>query len=227
MATIKTSVLGAINLLDLAKQVNLKYSKHQQIYGDPTVHPQVESYWGINPIGPRSCYDEGKRCAETLFFDYRRQYNLDVRVGRLFNSYGPNMQINDGRVISNFIVQALKNQNITIYGTGRQTRSFCFVDDMIDGIFAFFAQKQGEIPVNIGNPFEMTIHQLARKIIELCNSKSKVEYHPLPLDDPHKRCPDITEIKRLTGWQTKVDFETGVSKTINYFEKKLIEGVVN
>ena len=221
--TTKTSVHGAINMLGLAKRVGAKIfqASTSEVYGDPTIHPQVESYWGnVNPIGIRSCYDEGKRCAETLFFDYYRQHHLNIKVARIFNTYGPNMQLDDGRVVSNFIVQALKNKNITIYGDGQQTRSFCFVDDLI---FAFnlFMNSEEDLtgPINIGNPKEFTIEELALLVIKLTKSKSKIINKPLPMDDPIRRQPDITQIKERLGWKPKIELEEGLIKTIDYFKK--------
>ena len=220
--TTKTSVHGAINMLGLAKRVGAKIfqASTSEVYGDPTIHPQVESYWGnVNPIGIRSCYDEGKRCAETLFFDYYRQHHLNIKVARIFNTYGPNMQLDDGRVVSNFIVQALKNKNITIYGDGQQTRSFCFVDDLI---FAFnlFMNSEEDLtgPINIGNPKEFTIEELALLVIKLTKSKSKIINKPLPMDDPIRRQPDITQIKEKLGWEPKIELEEGLIKTIEYFK---------
>ena len=221
--TTKTSVHGAINMLGLAKRVGAKIfqASTSEVYGDPTIHPQVESYWGnVNPIGVRSCYDEGKRCAETLFFDYYRQHHLNIKVARIFNTYGPNMQLDDGRVVSNFIVQALKNKNITIYGDGQQTRSFCFVDDLI---FAFnlFMNSEEDLtgPINIGNPKEFTIEELALLVIKLTKSKSKIINKPLPMDDPIRRQPDITQIKERLGWKPKIELEEGLIKTIEYFKR--------
>ena len=223
--TTKTSVHGAINMLGLAKRLKAKIfqASTSEVYGDPTVHPQEESYWGhVNPIGLRSCYDEGKRCAETLFFDYYRQHKLRIKVARIFNTYGPNMHPNDGRVVSNFIIQALKNKPITIYGDGSQSRSFCYVDDLIEA-FILLMKSSDEIigPVNIGNPFEFSIKQLAEKIIELTGSSSKLEYKSLPSDDPTQRQPDITLAKKLLGWEPKIQLEEGLKKTIPYFENYL------
>ena len=221
--TTKTSVHGAINMLGLAKRVGAKIfqASTSEVYGDPIIHPQVESYWGnVNPIGIRSCYDEGKRCAETLFFDYYRQHHLNIKVARIFNTYGPNMQLDDGRVVSNFIAQALKNKNITIYGDGQQTRSFCFVDDLI---FAFnlFMNSEEDLtgPINIGNPKEFTIEELALLVIKLTKSKSKIINKPLPMDDPIRRQPDITQIKERLGWKPKIELEEGLIKTIEYFKR--------
>jgi len=220
--TTKTSVHGAINMLGLAKRLRAKIfqASTSEVYGDPTVHPQEESYWGhVNPIGVRSCYDEGKRCAETLFFDYHRQHNLRIKVARIFNTYGPNMHPNDGRVVSNFIVQALKNEPITIYGDGSQTRSFCYVDDLIEA-FILLMESPDEItgPINTGNPIEFSIKELAEKIIDLTGSSSKLEYKPLPSDDPTQRQPDITLAKELLGWEPEIQLEEGLKKTIPYFE---------
>ena len=224
--TTKTSVHGAINMLGLAKRLEAKIfqASTSEVYGDPDIHPQTEEYWGnVNPIGSRSCYDEGKRCAETLFFDYYRQHNLDIKVGRIFNTYGPKMQLNDGRVVSNFIVQALKGDDITIYGNGSQTRSFCYVDDLIDIIIKFMDTKHGLTgPVNIGNPKEYTILQLAEIIIDLTNSKSKIINKALPEDDPKQRQPDISLANKELGWKPKVQLKTGLEKTIKYFESVLL-----
>ena len=221
--TIRTSVMGAINMLDIAKKCKAKIlqASTSEVYGDPQIHPQPESYRGnVNPIGVRACYDEGKRCAETLFFDYYRETKVDIRVVRIFNTYGPNMAINDGRVISNFIIQALKNQNITIYGDGTQTRSFQYIDDLIDGMIKMM--DSNEIgPINLGNPDEFTIFELAKKIIDLTNSKSKIVFKKLPQDDPKQRQPDITFAKTKLNWQPKVKLEEGLIKTIKYFEEKL------
>ena len=223
--TIKTSVLGMINMLGLAKRCKAKIlqASTSEVYGDPLIHPQIESYWGnVNPIGIRSCYDEGKRCAETLMMDYHRQNKVDIRIVRIFNTYGPNMDLNDGRVVSNFIVQALKNEDITIYGDGSQTRSFCYVDDLIDGMIKMMNNKKGFIgPVNLGNPSERTILDFAKLIIKLTNSSSKIIYKPLPLDDPSKRQPDITLAKKELNFEPKVDIEEGLIKTIEYFKKKI------
>jgi UDP-glucuronate decarboxylase len=219
--TTKTSVHGAINMLGLAKRVKAKIlqASTSEVYGDPEIHPQPESYWGrVNPIGMRSCYDEGKRCAETLFFDYRRQHNLRVKVVRIFNTYGPRMHPNDGRVVSNFIVQALRGQNITIYGTGEQTRSFCYVDDLIEAIVCTMGTADEFTgPVNIGNPGEFTMLELAEKILRLCGSRSKLEFEPLPPDDPRQRQPDIALAKQQLGWEPKVGLDDGLRETIAYF----------
>lgn len=224
--TIRTSVIGAINMLDLAKENNARIlqSSTSEIYGDPIIHPQTESYWGnVNPIGVRSCYDEGKRCAETLFFDYYRQFNTKIRVIRIFNTYGPNMAENDGRVVSNFIIQALKNEDITIYGDGSQTRSFQYVDDLIDGMIKMMNNDIDFIgPVNIGNPGEFTIKELALLVLKMIpESKSKIVYNPLPKDDPRQRKPDISLAKEKLGWEPKITIEEGLVKTIEYFKKRI------
>lgn len=223
--TVKTNVMGSINMLGLAKRVNAKIlqASTSEVYGDPIVHPQTEDYWGnVNPIGLRSCYDEGKRCAETLFFDYHRQSGVNIRVVRIFNTYGPRMHENDGRVVSNFIVQALQNKDITIYGEGQQTRSFCYVDDLVRGLIAMMEQDSGFIgPVNLGNPSEITIKTLAEKVIELTGSKSKIIYCPLPQDDPVKRKPNISLAKEKLSWEPAIDLETGLDKTIRYFKDYL------
>lgn len=220
--TIKTSIMGAINVLDLAKRLNIRVlqASTSEVYGDPSVHPQTEDYWGnVNPIGVRSCYDEGKRCAETLFFDYHRQYGTDIKVIRIFNTYGPNMHPNDGRVVSNFIVQALKGEDLTIYGDGSQSRSFCYVDDLVDGIIKMMNAEKGFIgPVNLGNPIEFTIMELAEKVLALTGSKSKLTFKPLPEDDPKQRCPDISLAKSKLGWEPQVKLEEGLVKTIEYFK---------
>ncbi len=230
--TTKTSVYGAINMLGLAKRLKARIlqASTSEVYGDPAVHPQTENYWGnVNPIGLRSCYDEGKRCAETLFFDYHRQHGVDIRVARIFNTYGPRMHQNDGRVVSNFIVQALQNQDITIYGDGSQTRSFCYVDDLIEGFIRFMAlpktgNKEGGFPgpLNLGNPNEFTIKQLAEKIIDLTGSASKLIYKPLPADDPAQRKPNIHLAKKhLSNWEPAVTLEDGLNRTIDYFDQLL------
>ena len=219
--TTKTSVHGAINMLGLAKRTKAKIlqASTSEVYGDPVVHPQNEDYWGnVNPIGFRSCYDEGKRCAETLFFDYRRQHNLSIKVARIFNTYGPRMHPNDGRVVSNFIVQALKNEPITIYGDGSQSRSFCYVDEMIDAFVRLMATSDDFTgPVNLGNPVEFTIHELARKVIELTGSSSEIVFTPLPSDDPRQRQPDITLAREKLGWNPALPLDQGLTKTIEYF----------
>jgi len=222
--TTKTSIMGAINVLELARRLKAKVlqASTSEIYGDPEVHPQPESYWGrVNPIGPRSCYDEGKRVAETLFFDYLQQSQVDIRVIRIFNTYGPRMHPNDGRVVSNFIVQALKNQPITIAGNGSQTRSFCFVSDLIYGMFDMMEQDGFHGPVNIGNPGEFTILELAQKIIELTKSKSEIQFIPLPTDDPRQRKPVISLAKEKLNWEPHVQLEDGLRLTIDYFRKEL------
>jgi UDP-glucuronate decarboxylase len=218
--TLKTSVLGAINMLGLAKRVKARVlqASTSEVYGDPNVHPQREDYWGhVNPIGLRSCYDEGKRVAETLFFDYHRQNKVDIRVMRIFNTYGPRMHPNDGRVVSNFIVQALRGEKLTLYGKGDQTRSFCYVDDLIDGMVRLMEQDDIIGPVNIGNPGEFTIKKLAEQVIKLTGSKSGIVYKPLPSDDPRQRCPDITLAKKKLNWQPKIKLAEGLKKTIEYF----------
>jgi len=223
--TTKTSVHGAINMLGLAKRVKAKIlqASTSEVYGDPDVHPQPETYWGrVNPIGPRSCYDEGKRCAETLFFDYYRQHNLKIKVARLFNTYGPRMHPNDGRVVSNFIVQALKNKDITVFGDGTQTRSFCYVDDLIEGLILLMNSPDSFTgPVNMGNPDEFTILELAEKIIKTTNSKSKITFKPLPQDDPMQRKPDISLARKKLKWQPTVKLDEGLKKTIKYFDSIL------
>lgn len=219
--TTKTSVHGAINMLGLAKRLNIKIlqASTSEVYGDPDVHPQEESYWGhVNPIGPRSCYDEGKRCAETLFFDYHRQHNLPIKVVRIFNTYGPNMHPYDGRVVSNFILQALNNKPITIYGDGSQTRSFCYVDDLIDGLVRMMQTANNiQGPINIGNPNEITIGELAETIIRLIDSHSEIVYKPLPQNDPERRKPDIQQAKKILNWTPKISLEEGLEQTIEYF----------
>lgn len=220
--TIKTSVMGAINMLGLAKRVNAKIlqASTSEVYGDPLVHPQPESYWGhVNPIGERSCYDEGKRCAETLFMDYHKQNNVKIKIIRIFNTYGPRMDPNDGRVVSNFIVQALQNQDITIYGKGQQTRSFQYVDDLVEGMIQLMATSDHFTgPVNVGNPNEFTILELAEKVIQLTGSKSKLIYQPLPSDDPMMRQPDITIAKKELDWSPKIQLDKGLIETIKFFE---------
>jgi UDP-glucuronate decarboxylase len=223
--TTKTSVHGAINMLGLAKRTGARIfqASTSEVYGDPTVHPQQESYWGnVNPIGFRSCYDEGKRCAETLFFDYRRQHDLPIKVARIFNTYGPNMHPNDGRVVSNFIVQALKGEPITLYGDGKQTRSFCYVDDLIEGFVRLMGTDHAVTgPINLGNPGEFTIKQLAEKVIALTGAGSELVYQPLPEDDPLQRQPDITRAKELLDWEPQVALEQGLERTIAYFSDLL------
>jgi len=223
--TTKTSVHGAINLLGLAKRLRARIfqASTSEVYGDPEVHPQTEDYWGrVNPIGMRSCYDEGKRCAETLFFDYRRQHNLTIKVARIFNTYGPRMHPNDGRVVSNFIVQALRGDPITLYGDGNQTRSFCYVDDLISAFLAIMDTSDDVTgPINIGNPTEFTIRSLAEMVVELTGSKSRVEFRPLPSDDPRQRKPDITLAREALGWEPTTALSDGLLKTIAYFEQTL------
>jgi UDP-glucuronate decarboxylase len=229
--TTKTSVHGAINMLGLAKRVKAKIlqASTSEIYGDPTVHPQTEDYWGhVNPIGPRSCYDEGKRCAETLFFDYHRQHKLRIKVARIFNTYGPRMHPNDGRVVSNFIVQALRNNDITVYGDGMQTRSFCYVDDLVEGLIRLMETGDGVVgPVNLGNPEEFTIRQLAEIVVDITGSASKIVHRPLPTDDPKQRQPEISKAQDLLGWRPAVPLRVGLTKTAAYFEGLLAqEGAV-
>ena len=225
--TLKTSVHGAINMLGLAKRLHAKIfqASTSEVYGDPEVHPQTEDYWGnVNPIGVRSCYDEGKRAAETLFFDYHRQHNLRIKLARIFNTYGPRMHPNDGRVVSNFIMQALQNKNITIYGSGQQTRSFCYVDDLVAGILRFMNTPDSfPGPLNLGNPGEFTIHELAEKIIDFTGSRSKIMFKPLPHDDPSRRRPDISKALEVMEWTPKVPLDKGLKKTITYFESKMGE----
>ncbi|HET6604841.1 MAG TPA: UDP-glucuronic acid decarboxylase family protein [Xanthomonadaceae bacterium] len=223
--TTKTSVHGAINMLGLAKRLRCRIfqASTSEVYGDPAVHPQTETYWGnVNPIGPRSCYDEGKRCAETLFFDYHRQHRLDIKVARIFNTYGPRMYLNDGRVVSNFIVQALRNEPITLYGDGQQTRSFCYVDDLVEAILRFM-QTPADVPgpMNLGNPVEFTIRALAGRIIELTGSSSPLVHRPLPADDPVQRQPDIGLARRLLDWEPATALDDGLRRTIDYFEALL------
>lgn len=223
--TVKISVMGAINMLETAKATNAKIlqASTSEVYGDPKIHPQVESYWGnVNPIGERSCYDEGKRCAETLFMDYHRQSNLKIKIIRIFNTYGPNMQPHDGRVVSNFILQCLRNENITIYGNGNQSRSFQYVDDLIDGMIKMMRTSDDFTgPINIGNPNEFTILELAETIIQLTNSKSKLIFKPLPKDDPQQRRPDISLAKEKLDWTPKIELREGLKKTIDYFDQLL------
>ena len=226
--TTKTSVIGAINMLGLAKRLKIKIlqASTSEVYGDPAVHPQHEAYWGnVNPIGPRSCYDEGKRCAETLFFDYWRQHRLPIKVVRIFNTYGPRMHPNDGRVVSSFIVQALRNKDITVFGDGEQTRSFCYVDDLIRG-FVSMMETKAEIvgPINLGNPEEFTMRELAEQIQQLTGSRSKIVHRPLPQDDPRQRKPDISEAERLLGWRPTTALREGLAKTIPYFDNLLAQG---
>jgi UDP-glucuronate decarboxylase len=226
--TLKTNVMGTMNMLGLAKRVRARIlqASTSEVYGDPLEHPQKESYWGhVNPIGPRSCYDEGKRVAETFMIDYHRRHQVDIRIVRIFNTYGPRMAINDGRVVSNFIVQALRNQPITIYGDGSQTRSFCFVSDLIEGICCLMNTEGLSGPVNIGNPTEFKIRELAEMVIELTGSRSEIVRHPLPQDDPVQRQPDISLARQKLGWQPKVPLKEGLVLTIEYFEKALSEEV--
>ena len=221
--TTKTNVHGAINILGLAKRVSARVfqASTSEIYGDPVQHPQEESYWGnVNPIGPRSCYDEGKRCAETLFFDYHRQHNIEIKVGRIFNTYGPNMRPDDGRVISNFIVQALRNEDITIYGEGKQTRSFCYIDDLINALVKFMnTDKEITGPINLGNPVEYSIIEIASLILKITNSKSKLSFKKLPQDDPQKRKPNISLARKHLLWEPKINLEDGLKSTIKYFKR--------
>jgi UDP-glucuronate decarboxylase len=227
VATTKTSVHGAINMLGLAKRLRCRIfqASTSEVYGDPAVHPQAEDYWGnVNPIGPRSCYDEGKRCAETLFFDYHRQHGLDIKVARIFNTYGPRMHHADGRVVSNFVVQALRGAPITVYGDGRQTRSFCFVDDLVEGILRFMATGPGEPgPLNLGNPEEFTIRELAEKVVALTGARSAIVGAPLPADDPRQRRPDIGRARALLGWEPTVRLEDGLARTVAFFRERLRE----
>ncbi len=220
--TIQTSVLGAINVLELAKETGARVlqASTSEVYGDPLVHPQREDYWGnVNPIGIRSCYDEGKRCAETLFFDYNRQYGVDIKVVRIFNTYGPLMRPDDGRVISNFIVQALKGEDLTVYGDGQQTRSFCYIDDLLEGLVTMMAKPDFTGPVNLGNPVEITMLELADRILKITGSKSRVCFKPLPADDPRERCPDISLARTRLGWKPQVDLQQGLRRTIEYFRE--------
>jgi UDP-glucuronate decarboxylase len=225
--TTKTSVIGSVNMLGLAKRTGAKIlqASTSEVYGDPTVSPQSEDYRGnVTSLGPRACYDEGKRCAETLFFDYRRQHRVRVKVARIFNTYGPRMHPNDGRVVSNFIVQALRGENITLYGDGSQTRSFCYVDDLVTGLIGLMATEDDITgPTNLGNPREMTIRQLAERVIHLTGSRSGIVHRPLPQDDPMQRCPDITLARRILGWEPKVELDQGLRRTIDYFDELLID----
>lgn len=233
--TTKTSVHGAINMLGLAKRLRARIfqASTSEVYGDPSIHPQKEDYWGnVNPVGPRSCYDEGKRCAETLFFDYHRQHRLDIRVARIFNTYGPRMHADDGRVVSNFIVQALKGEDISLYGDGQQTRSFCYVDDLIEGFLRFMNKESAHPdqmplpgPINLGNPNELTIRQLAERVIALTGSASRLTFKPLPADDPRQRQPDIALAREYLGWEPKVRLDEGLGKTIAYFDALLTSGI--
>jgi UDP-glucuronate decarboxylase len=223
--TTKTSVIGAINMLGLAKRVGAKIlqASTSEVYGDPTVHPQTEDYRGnVNPMGPRACYDEGKRCAETLFFDYLRQHRTRIKVARIFNTYGPRMHPNDGRVVSNFIVQALRGEDITLYGDGNQTRAFCYVDDLVDGLIRLMATTEDVTgPVNLGNPHEVAVRELADRVVQLTGSGSRTVFMPLPQDDPTQRCPDITLARRVLGWEPSVRLDDGLSNTIDYFRRLL------
>jgi UDP-glucuronate decarboxylase len=223
--TTKTSVVGAINVLGIAKRVKAKafQASTSEVYGDPTVHPQTESYRGnVNPIGPRACYDEGKRCAETLFFDYHRQHKVRIKVARIFNTYGPRMHPNDGRVVSNFIVQALRGEDITLYGEGTQTRAFCFVDDLVDGFVRMMDSGDDVIgPINLGNPVEITVRELAERVIALTGSRSRLVHRPLPVDDPVQRCPDIAKAREVLGWEPRVPLQDGLRLTIAYFDRLL------
>jgi UDP-glucuronate decarboxylase len=223
--TTKTSVIGAINMLGLAKRVGAKIlqASTSEVYGDPTIHPQTEDYRGnVNPLGPRACYDEGKRCAETLFFDYYRQHKTAIKVMRIFNTYGPRMHPNDGRVVSNFIVQALQGNDITLYGHGSQTRAFCYVDDLIEGFVRMMATgPEVTGPINIGNPHEIPIRELAERVIGLTGSRSRIVHRPLPVDDPLQRCPDITLASAVLGWKPTVDLDTGLKQTITFFRDML------
>jgi UDP-glucuronate decarboxylase len=226
VSTVKTSVLGAINMLGLAKRrrARILQASTSEVYGDPQVHPQQEDYWGhVNPIGPRACYDEGKRCAETLFFDYHRQHKLDIRVVRIFNTYGPRMHPRDGRVVSNFILQALTGEPITLYGDGMQSRSFCYVDDLVEGLIRMMNQDTETGPVNMGNPTEFTIRELAETVLRLTDSKSRLEFRPLPQDDPVRRRPDISKARQLLNWEPKVALEDGLKETISYFKNLLLK----
>jgi UDP-glucuronate decarboxylase len=223
--TTKTSVVGAINMLGLAKRTKSKIfqASTSEVYGDPTVHPQTEDYRGnVNPLGPRACYDEGKRCAETLFFDYNRQHKLRIKVARIFNTYGPRMHPNDGRVVSNFIVQALKGEDITVYGDGLQTRAFCYVEDLIDGVVRMMASPDDVTgPINLGNPHEIPVRELAERVIDLIGAKSQIVHRPLPQDDPLQRCPDIARAQQMLGWQPRVGLDEGLRETITYFDRML------
>jgi UDP-glucuronate decarboxylase len=223
--TIKTNLIGAVNMLGLAKRLGCRIfqASTSEIYGDPTISPQVETYWGnVNPIGIRSCYDEGKRGAEALFFDYQRQYGVNIAVARIFNTYGPRMQFSDGRVVSNFIIQALRNEDITIYGNGSQTRSFCFVDDLVDGfVKLFFESNNYSGPINLGNPTEFTISELAEKIVKITNSSSRIIYQDLPQDDPKQRKPDINLAQNVLNWRPKIDLDEGIKLTIKDFESRM------
>jgi UDP-glucuronate decarboxylase len=227
--TLKTSLLGAINMLELAREKNARIiqASTSEVYGDPTISPQVENYWGnVNPIGLRSCYDEGKRASEALFFDYHRQYGVDIKVARIFNTYGPNMALNDGRVVSNFLVQALQNKPITMYGDGLQTRSFCFVSDLVEGLYQLaFSNSTIQGPINLGNPIEFTMLELAELVIKLTGSKSKFEFKNLPSDDPKQRKPDISLAQRKLSWNPKIDLESGLLASIEYFKAALLKSL--
>jgi len=219
--TTKTSVVGAVNMLGLAKRTHAKIlqASTSEVYGDPTVHPQPESYWGhVNPLGPRACYDEGKRCAETLFFDYHRQHGVRIKVARIFNTYGPHMRPDDGRVVSNFIVSALRGEELMLYGAGTQTRAFCYVDDMVDGLLRLMQSGDAVTgPVNLGNPHEISVRELAEQVVALTGSRARIVHRPLPQDDPRQRCPDISYARSLLGWQPGVPLEDGLQRTIRYF----------
>jgi UDP-glucuronate decarboxylase len=223
--TIKTNILGAVNMLGMAKRLGVPIfqASTSEVYGDPEVHPQTEEYWGnVNPIGPRACYDEGKRAAETLFFDYNRQHGVKIRVARIFNTYGPRMATGDGRVVSNFIVQALRGDDITVYGSGEQTRSFCFVSDLIDGFVRMMDRSESLVgPINLGNPSEFTMLELAEKVISKTGSKSKLRFEPLPQDDPKQRQPDISKAKSQLGWEPKIQLDEGLDETISYFRNMI------
>lgn len=224
--TVKTSVMGAINMLGLAKRVKARIlqASTSEVYGDPERHPQSESYWGhVNPIGPRSCYDEGKRVAETLFMDYHRQNAVDVRIARIFNTYGPRMHPSDGRVVSNFIVQSLRGKDITLHGDGAQTRSFCYVDDLVGGLLALMETEAADahLPVNLGNPVESTILEIAQAVLALTGSDSRIVFEPLPVDDPHRRCPDMARAEKLLGWSAGIAFEDGLERTVQWFRREM------
>ncbi|HEY5837441.1 MAG TPA: UDP-glucuronic acid decarboxylase family protein [Pyrinomonadaceae bacterium] len=228
--TTKTSVIGAINMLGLAKRLKARIlqASTSEIYGDPTVHPQTEEYWGnVNTVGPRSCYDEGKRCAEALFFDYLRQHDLPIKVARIFNTYGPRMHPNDGRVVSNFIIQALLGQDITVYGQGAQTRSFCYVNDLVEGLIRLMASPESVTgPINLGNPEEFSILELANHVVQLANSRSRIVHRPLPQDDPRQRCPDISKAEEILGWAPRTPLKEGLTLTLAYFEKLILNAKV-
>lgn len=230
VATLQTSVIGTINMLELARRTHacILQASTSEIYGDPEVHPQPESYWGsVNPIGPRACYDEGKRCAETVFFDYRREYDVNIKVARIFNTYGPQMHVSDGRVVSNFIVQSLKGEPLTIYGDGRQTRSLCYIDDLIEALTRLMSQpKEFSGPVNLGNPQEISVLELAETIRSLCNSKSQIVFQPLPQDDPQRRQPDISLARKTLGWEPRTPLKDGLLRTIEYFDALLTSTIL-